>query len=118
MKLSGVMIGTENPNGLAAFYEKAFGPAGWSEGEWHGYQVGTGILMIGPHSEVHSKSAEPARIMISVESTDVQQDFEYFVASGATVVAEPYNPDAQKPDIWLATVADPDGNYLQLASPW
>ena len=35
--------------------------------------------------------------------------------AGATVVAEPYRPD-ENSEMWIATFADPDGNYFQLAS--
>ncbi len=35
---------------------------------------------------------------------------------GAEVVAEPYHP-SEEPSMWLATLADPDGNYFQLATP-
>ena len=43
-------------------------------------------------------------------------DFERFRAAGATVLREPYNP-GEMPDGWIATFADPDGNYFQLMSP-
>lgn len=119
MKLSGVMIGSENPKVLGEFYTKIFGEPGWQQDDWYGFAVGSGSLMIGPHSEVKGRSQEPARVMIIVESDEVQKDFNLMKQAGAAVIAEPYQPGKDtKPDTWLATLADPDGNYVQLATPW
>jgi len=89
----------------------------WAD-DWYGYEVGTGSLMIGPHSEVHGRSKEPARIMIGLETEDVPGQFARIRDAGAEVVAEPYHPDGAGEGFWLATLADPDGNYLQLSSPY
>ena len=119
MRLSGVMIGSDNPTRLGEFYTKIFGKPGWQQDDWFGFAVGDGSLMIGPHSEVKGSSQEPARIMVTINSEDVQKDFDDFKVAGAVVVAEPYQPGKDsKPELWLATLADPDGNYVQLATPW
>lgn len=119
MKLIGVMVGTENAKVLGEFYTKIFGKPGWQEDDWYGFDIGGGNLMIGPHSEVHGQSSEPQRLMISFTCDDVKSEFERIKAVGAKVIAEPYLPDAKgSPDMWLATLADPDGNYLQLSIPW
>jgi predicted enzyme related to lactoylglutathione lyase len=55
--------------------------------------------------------------MLSLEVEDVKTTFDELAAVGATVIAEPYQPD-EGMDNWLATLADPDGNYFQLMSPW
>ena len=74
-------------------------------------------MMLGPHSEVHGKSATPQRIMLSIEVDDVTEAFATLVGLGASVIAEPYKPQAIE-DFLLATLEDPDGNYLQLAAAW
>jgi predicted enzyme related to lactoylglutathione lyase len=119
MRLSGVMLGSENAKVLGDFYTTLFGAPGWQGGDWYGFDIGGSNLMIGPHSEVHGKSAMPGRMMFVIETDDVKVDFTRMKAAGATVVAEPYQPDKDnKSDVWLATFADPDGNYFQLATPW
>lgn len=119
MKLLGVMIGSENPKALGEFYTKLFGDAGWQQDDWYGFDIGGGTLMIGPHSEVKGKNDAPGRLITSIESKDVKSDFARMKELGAEVVADPYQPSAEdSPDTWLATLADPDGNYFQLASPW
>ena len=117
MRFSGVMIGSENPARLAKFYTAALGEPGFHDGTWYGWSD-KADLMIGEHSEVTGMSTNPQRIMLSVESEDVAASFQMLVALGADVVADPYQPEGAPEGVWLATVSDPDGNYVQLASPW
>lgn len=119
MKFNGIMIGSENPKVLGEFYTKIFGKPGWQQDDWYGFDVGSGNLMIGPHSEVKGKNDTPGRLIIAFESSDVSSDFNRLQELGVEVVAKPYQPSPDdNPDTWLATLADPDNNYLQLASPW
>ncbi len=116
MKYSGAMIGSANPKVLGEFYTKVMGKPGFQEGDWYGWQDGA-QLMLGAHSEVKGKNEMPQRIMLTLEVPDVKAAFEEITGYGARVIAEPYQPD-EKSEMWLATVADPDGNYLQLTKPW
>ena len=119
MKLRGVMIGSENPKLLGEFYTKIFGKPGWQQDDWYGFGIGDGSLMVGPHSEVHGKNESPGRIMFNIEVADVAHEFTRIRDLGAEVIAEPYQPgSAGDANNWLATLADPDGNYFQLATPW
>lgn len=118
MKLAGVMLNSEDPARLAALYTAVVGEPGYQDGDWYGYEVGTGSLMIGPHSEISGAAKEPARVMLSLEVEDVPAEFARIRDAGASVVAEPYHPDGAGEDFWLATLADPDGNYVQLSTPW
>ncbi len=58
----------------------------------------------------------PERILFNFETTEVAKEFDRVKATGATVIAEPYQMEGMK-DMWIATFADPDGNYFQLMSP-
>jgi predicted enzyme related to lactoylglutathione lyase len=119
MNLNGVQMGAEDAKKLAEFYTKAFGEPKWAmPGDWFGWDVGGGHIFFGPHSEVKGIAKEPQRIMIALEDKDVVGAFEKLIKAGGTEVAKPYNPDPNSKDFWQATVADPEGNYLQLASPW
>ncbi len=51
--------------------------------------------------------------MINFETAQVQQEFERIKALGGKVIREPY----QMGQGWIATLADPDGNYFQLVTP-
>ena len=118
MNLNGVQIGAEDAKKLAEFYTKVFGEPKWAmPGDWFGWDVGSGHLFFGPHSDVKGQSTEPQRMMIALEDADVVSAFDALIAAGAKEVAKPYNPDPNSKDFWLATVADPEGNYLELSSP-
>ena len=116
MKFRGVMIGSENPEALGAFYTGVLGEPGFREESWYGWDNGA-QLIIGAHSEVSGENALPQRIILTLEVTDVPGSFEKVKALGARVVAEPYKPDPSDEN-WLATLKDPDGNFIQLSTPW
>ncbi|HEX6330319.1 MAG TPA: VOC family protein [Actinomycetota bacterium] len=116
MNLNSVLIGSEDPARLRAYYSKLFGEPGWEDGGYVGWQIGTGGLTVGPHDQVQGKNAHPGRVIWNIEAADVKGEFERLKAAGATVVQEPYAPD-EASDAWIATFADPDDNYFQLVSP-
>lgn len=119
MKLSGIMIGSEDPKALGEFYTKILGKPGWQQDEWYGFGTGEGSLMVGPHSEVKGTNQTPGRLIVNFETNDLQSEFTRIKDVGAKVIAKPYQPSKEdSPDGWLATFADPDGNYFQLATPW
>jgi predicted enzyme related to lactoylglutathione lyase len=118
MQLSGIMIGSDNPKALGEFYTKIFGEPGMQDNEWYGFGIGDSNLMVGRHSDVHGKNDTPGRIMFNVATSDVQGEFARIKETGAEVIAEPYQPGEDDGDMWIATFADPDGNYFQIATPW
>ena len=120
LNLNSIMIGSSQHKVLAAFYEKVFArPADMTEGdgEWFGWKVGGCYLNVGPHSDVKDTAREPQRILLNMETDDVKGEFERIKSTGATVIKAPYTMEGI-PDFWIATFADPDGNYFQLMSPW
>lgn len=116
MKLDSVLVFSDQPKKLAAFYEKVFGKKpGWSGGDYFGYDVGGSYFMVGPHKDIKGNAKEPKRIMINFSCKDVKKEFARVKKLGAKVIAVPYQP-AEAKDMWLATFADPDGNYFQFGS--
>lgn len=116
LNLNSVMIGTKQPKVLAAFYEKVLGqPAGMVDEEFgfFGWQVGVAYLSILDHSEMGGQTKDPGRIMINFETPDVKEEFDRIKALGGVVIKEPYDMQGG----WIATIADPDGNYFQLVTP-
>lgn len=116
MDLNNILIGTDNAPRLVEYYTSLFGKPGWDMGGFVGWQIGAGAVTVGPHDEVHGKNNEPGRLIWNITSGDVKADFDRLKAAGATVVREPYSFD-EAPNTWIATFADPDGNYFQLTSP-
>ena len=117
MNFNSILIGSENPAALLDYYTKLFGEPGFNDGTYFGWQLGSGFLTIGPHSEVHGKNPEPGRFIWNIETTNVKGEFAKLQAAGAIVVREPYSFEGM-PDSWIATLADPDDNYFQLTTPF
>ena len=118
MNLTGILVGSDDPQRLVHFYTGIFGEPTWSDGGYTGWMIGSGWLTIGAHSEVDGQNAHPGRIIWNIESADVKGESERFRAAGARVVAEPYGADdGSEEQGYIATFADPDDNYFQLMSP-
>jgi predicted enzyme related to lactoylglutathione lyase len=116
LNLNSVMIGTKQPEALATFYEKVLGkPAEMVDNEngFFGWQVGSTYFSVLEHSEMGGKTKDPGRVMINFETPQVKEEFERIKALGAVVIRAPYEMGGG----WIATLADPDGNYFQLVSP-
>jgi predicted enzyme related to lactoylglutathione lyase len=110
------MIGTTQPQVLSAFYEKVFGkPADMVDNEngFYGWQIGSAFMSVLEHSEMGGKTKDPGRVLLNFETTQVKEEFERLKALGAVVIREPYDMSGG----WIATLADPDGNYFQLITP-
>ena len=116
MNFNSILVGSADPAALVTYYTKLFGTPGFEDGGYAGWQIGSGYLTIGPHSEVSGTNDMPGRLIWNIESTDVAGDFARLKAAGAIVVREPYGFEGA-PGSSIATLADPDGNYFQLASP-
>lgn len=112
------MIGSENVKALKEFYGKFLGKPVMEDGDWAGWQVGSCFLAVGSHSEAKGSAKEPFRVMFTFETKEVKEEFERIKAAGATVVKEPYQMEGDTTGAWIATLADPDGNYFQLMTPW
>ena len=115
LELRSVMVGSMQVHAMAEFYAKVFGrPADTVEGgNEYIWKLGSAYFIVGEHSEMGGKSREPGRIMYNLETTQVPAEFERIKALGAAVIQEPYEMD----ELWIATFADPDGNYFQLMTP-
>ena len=116
LNLNSIMIGTKQTKALVTFYEKVLGKAPEMADEEHGFygwQVGGSYFSILDHSEMVGKTKDPGRVMLNFETSQVKEEFERIKALGAVVIRAPYEMGGG----WIATLADPDGNYFQLLSP-
>lgn len=116
MDFNSILIGSSDPGRLVEYYAKLFGEPAMSDGGYTGWQLGSGFVTVGPHSEVSGKNPQPGRLIWNIETADVRGEFERIKAAGAIVVREPYTFEGY-PDSWIATLADPDDNYFQLMTP-
>lgn len=106
---------SEDPKKLSEFYKKVFQKdTDMAGGGFYGFAVGKSFIGFGPHSKVKGKNKTPERMFYNFEAADVKGEFKRIKDLGAKVIAEPYRME----ETWIATFADPDGNYFQLMSPW
>lgn len=111
--LGGATIWSEDLNRLLPFYRDVVGlQAGVAAPGFvlFGDQTAP-ALAIGTHSEVHGRTAEPARHMVGLITDNIQADTARFKAAGVRFLEE---PNDQGGGFWLATFEDPDGNLIQL----
>ncbi len=116
LNLNSIMIGTKQLKALSTFYEKVIGKPPDvvdSKNGFVGWQVGGCFVGVLEHSAMGGSTKDPGRVMLDFETTQVQEEFERVKAAGAVVVRAPYELDGG----WIATLADPDGNYFQLMTP-
>jgi predicted enzyme related to lactoylglutathione lyase len=117
LNLNSVMIGTTKVKEMAEFYEAVFEKkADMVDGGWHGWSVGSAFFSVGEHSEMTGEAKDAGRVMFNFETKEVKSEFERISKiTGAKTVKEPYEMGE---GMMIATLADPDGNYFQLMSPW
>ena len=117
LNLNSVMIGTKQPQVLAAFYEKVIEkPADMVDNEngFFGWLVGSAYLSVLDHSEMTGNTKDPGRVMFNFETAQVKEEFERIRAiEGVAIIRERYEIGGG----WVATLADPEGNYFQLVTP-
>ncbi len=116
LDLNSVMIGTKQLKTLAAFYEKVLGkPADYVDDKngFYGWKVGSSYMSLLDHSEMQGKTKDPGRVMLNFETSQVKEEFDRIKGFGAAVIRAPYEMGGG----WIATLADPDGNYFQLVTP-
>lgn len=118
LNFNSILLFSADPGKLADFYKGVVGadPVMESEG-YRGFQVGSGFLTIGPHDHVRGTNPNPERILLNFETPDVKGEFDRIKGLGAAVIAAPYQMN-EASDGWIATFADPDGNYFQLMTPF
>ena len=118
LNLNSIMLGSEYPGELAEFYEKVLEKKpDMVEDGWYGFSAGACFLSIGSHDKVKGAAERPERIILNFETKDVQSEFNRLVKAGATIIKEPYKM-GDEDEFSIATLADPDGNYFQLMTPW
>jgi predicted enzyme related to lactoylglutathione lyase len=116
LDLNNVLIGSDNPDGLAAFYTKVFGEPIFRSGGWTAWEAGNGFLTVGPHGDVTERRDAPGPVLVGFVTEDVPAEFARIKDAGATVVRPPFHP-VDDPEGWLAFLADPDGNVFQIIWP-
>ncbi len=117
-RIEGVLLSSAQSRKLAKFYEKLGVKIGqeWEMGDkgepFFEMKLSSGSnFYIGPHSKVKGKTKEPHRLMLNFEVDDIKSAVKKLKSLDVRIVADVYHMQDYG---WVATFADPDGNYFQL----
>jgi predicted enzyme related to lactoylglutathione lyase len=105
--IGSLLVGSSRVEEMKSWYRRAFDV---KENEMGAFEFGTIQFFIETHSEVSGSTKEPARVVINFNVEDCRA-----LASHLRELGTPFvRTVEQEPFGLIATVADPDGNYLQL----
>lgn len=110
MKIGSIVISSGNADELKAWYRDTFAVEEDGDGA---LEFGPVRVFVFPHSEVGGQAAEPARLMLNLYVDDARGVEKDLKDKGVRFV----RPVEEEPFGLLGTIADPDGNYLQLFQP-
>ncbi len=114
MRLAGVIISTspDRHPAMRDFYVDVLGLEPRSDRPgFVNFELEETRLTIATHSAVAGSNPEPGRILINFSVDDAAAAYRRFTDAGARSVRRP------EPEKWggiVATLADPDGNFVQL----
>ena len=112
--LAGVLVWTdaERFGDMARFYRDTLGLAARTvKPDFVNFDWGGVRLSVGVHDRVHGPSRDPLRVMINLTVADIAAVHRRLAGAGVVFTRAPEREDWGG---WVATLADPDGNTLQL----
>lgn len=105
--LGSILIGSSNLDTMKSWYRRAFGVR---ENEMGAFEFGGIQLFIEEHSEVGGPNLDPARLILNLDVSDCRSLGNHLRDLDSRFI----RPVEQEPFGLIATVADPDGNYIQI----
>ena len=112
--LAGVLVWTAEDRweAMARFYIDVLGLAPRTRrAGFVNFDLGDQRLTVTTHAGVRGPASDPLRLMVNLATDDIAADHTRLVAAG---VAFTRPPEREPWGGWVATLADPDGNTLQL----
>lgn len=106
-----LLLGSEDPERLASFYANVLGLEQLPSKHHLVFRLSGARLRIIEHSEVGPRNPEPQRMILNLFVDDARAELERLQPHGVTVVRP---PAVMAWGGYVATIEDPDGNYLQL----
>ncbi|AXK33928.1 VOC family protein [Streptomyces armeniacus] len=110
--LGGIVLGSTDPERLWEWYRTAFAPGAAKDGEMLGLELGGTYLIFESRDDVAAKAAEPGRILVNFEVADIRASEKHLDETLSVHWIRPVTD--MDGEVFLATVEDPDGNYIQL----
>lgn len=108
VRLGGLILGSDDPERLSAWYRAAFAP---SAAPGTVLMVGGSRLVFDRRDDLADSAREPGRILVNFYVEDIEATVAHMKGLG---VAEWIRPVEDFGPGLIATVEDPVGNYVQL----
>jgi predicted enzyme related to lactoylglutathione lyase len=105
--LGSLLIGSSQVDAMKAWYRSAFDVA---ENTMGAFDFGDMQVFIEAHSEVSGPTREPARVILNLNVDDAKSLGSHLEGLGSKFI----RPVEQEDFGLIGTVADPDGNYVQI----
>ena len=105
--IGSLLVGSSNVEQMKDWYRKSFG---LSENDMGAFELGPVQFFVEEHSEVSGPTKEPARVVINLDVEDCRSLESHLKDQGVTWV----RPVEQEDFGLIGTLADPDGNYVQI----
>lgn len=105
--IGSLLLGSTQPEDMKTWYKRAFDV---SENDMGAFDFGGIQLFVEEHSEIGGPTKEPARCIINLDVSDCRKIEAHLKDLGVKWV----RPVEQMPFGLIGTVADPDGNYVQI----
>ncbi|UGY91795.1 VOC family protein [Streptomyces gobiensis] len=112
--LGGIVLGSTDPDRLWEWYRTAFAPGAAKEGPVLALELGGTYLIFESRDDVGPKAAEPGRILVNFEVDDIRATADHLAAELDVRWIRPVEEPAPGEPVLLATLEDPDGNYIQI----
>ncbi|MCT2593661.1 VOC family protein [Streptomyces sp. N2-109] len=110
--VGGILLGSTDPARLWEWYRGAFAPDAQRDEQMFTLELGGSYLIFEERDDVGEKAAEPGRIIVNFEVDDIRAAEQRLDESlGVRWIRPVTDMDGE---VFLATVEDPDGNYVQL----
>jgi catechol 2,3-dioxygenase-like lactoylglutathione lyase family enzyme len=107
--LSSLLLASADPDRLRGWYRDALGVRPDPDGFLH---FGPVAVLVDGRDDVAARAAEPGRVVLNYEVSDIRGRARHLDGLGVAWVSPvEYRADG---GAWFGTVADPDGNYVQL----
>ncbi len=106
-----LMLGTNQPEKMAQFYGKILGLPRIEKFSGPVFRAHGGNIRILNHSEIKGKNIEQARFQINLFVANALAEFKRLKTQQVPVIR---NPQEEGWGGIVATLEDPDGNYIQL----
>ena len=105
--IGSLLMGSSQVDDMKTWYKRAFDA---SENDMGAFEFGDVQLFVEEHSDVSGPTKEPARVIVNLSVDDCRKMEAHLKDMGVKWV----RPVEQMPFGLIGTVADPDGNYVQI----